>query len=148
MSRRCANYNKHVLSVCQRTYGERIAGKPCAAGAGPGDIIGERLGQTTAACKRSAGYAVLKFLKRADGARYQAREAGCDLIAYFDSTPLNERLCPGPTLAVTPEQTHQRLDAGAVHKDGKRHRDQGELDQLQREVLGESMPDGIHQVVQ
>jgi hypothetical protein len=50
--------------------------------------------------------------------------------------------------AVTPEQAHQRLDAGAVGEDRQRYDNERELDKFQGQVFGDAVLDGIHQVVQ
>ena len=61
---------------------------------------------------------------------------------------LGEHLWRWQTFAVLPESVHQRLDAGAVDENGKRYRNQRQLDKLQGHLFGETVLDGIHQVVE
>ena len=61
---------------------------------------------------------------------------------------IGEHLWRWQTLAVLPESVHQRLDAGAVDENGKRYRNQRQLDKLQGHLFGETVLYGIHQVVQ
>lgn len=50
--------------------------------------------------------------------------------------------------AITHKSAHQWLDAGAVDKNRTCDRYERQLDQVQGQVFGETLLDGVHQVVQ
>ena len=52
------------------------------------------------------------------------------------------------TLAAMPESAHQRFDTGSVDENGKRYRNQRQLDELHGQIFGETVLYGVHQVVQ
>lgn len=51
-------------------------------------------------------------------------------------------------LAVTPKASHHRLGADSMDENGKRYRNERQLDKLQGQIFGETVLYGIHQVVQ